>query len=446
MLDGFALRDDTRATVLAAFALVLTACADAPDATSYATPRAQETGSYACDPDNGGLTLPAGFCAAVFADNLGAARHLTVRPNGDVYVAIANVGSTIGGIVALRDTDGDGHANLQARFGTNGGNGIAWIGTNTLYFAQNDRVVRYTINPGVLAPPGTGTVIVSGLPSVTEHVTKTITPLDAATMFLNIGSASNSCQVANRRPGSPGMDPCPELATRAGIWKFDPRVAGQSAASIQRYASGLRNTIALAVHPVGALFGVQMNRDNLWDNWPNLYSSDDDARLPAEELVRITQGADYGWPYCYYDGLQGQKVLAPEYGGDRVTVGRCASATNPVMALPAHWAPLAMTFYRGTLFPSRYRNGAFITFHGDYFWGTRPRSDSPGYNVVFVPFDAAGVPTGGYEVFADGFAGPGAVSRVTAKYRPTGVAQGPGGALFVADDVRGRVWRIVFGS
>jgi glucose/arabinose dehydrogenase len=186
-----------------------------------------------------------------------------------------------------------------------------------------------------------------------------------------------------------------------------------------------------------------MDRDNLAENWPALYSSADDARLPAEEFLRIDQGADYGWPYCYYDATQNAKVLAPEYGGDRVTVGRCADKRGPLLALPAHWAPLSMTFYQGSAFPSRYRGGAFVAFHGDYFWGTRPRSDSPGYNVVFVPF-GTGAPLGTWEVFADGFAGAAAVSRATAAYRPTGIAQGPDGALYVADDVKGRVWRIVY--
>jgi glucose/arabinose dehydrogenase len=264
-------------------------------------------------------------------------------------------------------------------------------------------------------------------------------------MFLNIGSASNACQVANRSPESPGMDPCPELPTRAGVWSLDPSVSGQTASGITRFATGLRNMVALAVHPAaGQLYGVQMNRDNLSDNWPQLYSPDLDAEIPAEELLHIEQNADYGWPYCYYDDKLGKKVLAPEYGGDRLTVGRCASARMPLLALPAHWAPISMTFYRGTSFPARYRHGAFIAFHGSYFWGQHTRADPPGYNVVFVPFDATGTPAAAWEVFAHGFAGPTASSRATAAYRPTGVAEGPDGSLYVADDVRGRIWRIVY--
>jgi glucose/arabinose dehydrogenase len=406
---------------------------------------AVSTAAAACAPDGGGLTLPAGFCATVFADSLGPARHVAVRPNGDVYVAVANSRTTgaKGGVVGLRDTDGDGTADRRARFSDNGGNGIAYQHPY-LYFAQNDQVLRYQFSGTNLAPATRPSPVVSGLPAAVEHVTKTIAFRDSALMYVSIGSASNSCQVDNRSPGSPGMDPCPELATRAGVWSLDPRVLRQKPSGMRRVATGLRNMVALAVHPSGHLFGVQMNRDNLLDNWPALYSASDDAELPAEELFRIEQGGDYGWPYCYYDGFLQRKVLAPEYGGDRTTAGRCATARNPLLALPAHWAPISMAFYRGTTFPARYRNGAFVAFHGDYFWGERPRSSSPGYNVVFVPFSATGEPSSAWEVFAGGFAGPAAASRATAAYRPTGVAEGPDGSLYVSDDVRGRVWRIVY--
>jgi glucose/arabinose dehydrogenase len=397
-----------------------------------------------CDADNGGITLAAGFCATIFADNLGAARHIAVRPNGDVYVAIASRGTSTGAVMGLRDTDGDGRADQRSQFGNSGGNGIAYLDPY-LYFAQDDRVLRYQFNGKNLGPVNGASTVISGLPSQVEHVTKTIAFRDGTLMYLNIGSGSNSCQVANRQAGSPGIDPCPELATRAGVWALDPRVLGQtpSSAGVQRFATGLRNMVALATDASGQLFGVQMDRDNLNENWPALYTTADDARLPAEELLRLDQGADYGWPYCYYDATRSAKVLAPEYGGDGATVGRCASARGPLLTLPAHWAPLSMIFYRGTAFPSHYQSGAFVAFHGDYFWGTRPRSDSPGYNVVFVPF-TGGAPAGTWEVFASGFPGTSAVSRATAAYRPTGLAVGPDGALYVSEDVRGRVWRIVY--
>ena len=441
------LRHAGRATAVLAALAAVGSCRQVTDAPasrervpppSPATAATAATAAPACDADNGGITLPAGFCATVFADGLLGARHVTVRPNGDVYVAIGGSGGAVG----LRDTDGDGHADQRVGFGKAGGNGIAWNGTH-LFLAENTRVVRYAFKPNKLAPFGSASVVVSGLPAGVEHVSKTIAFGTGTTMYLNFGSASNSCQVSNRSLESPGKDPCPELATRAGIWTGDAARLGQTTANLTRYATGLRNTVALAVHPTGALYGVQMDRDNLYDNWPRLFSAQDDARIPAEELFRIERGADYGWPYCYHDAVLGRKVLAPEYGGNGQVQGRCTAAQLPRLALPAHWAPMAMQFYAGTAFPASYQGGAFVSFHGDYFWGSRPRTDSPGYNVAYVPF-VSGVPTGGYTVFASGFAGASATSRQTAVHRPTGLAVAPDGALLIADDVGGRLWRVVY--
>ena len=151
-----------------------------------------------CDADNGGITLPPGFCAVVVAEDVGLARHMALKPNGDLYVALNNSrnGSIIGGVLALRDTDGDGKADLQQRFGSTGGNGIAWR-NGFLYFAPNDRVERYAIEPDALVPASGPQIIVGGLPDTDDHVSKTIV-LDGATMFLNVGSGSNSCQVGAR--------------------------------------------------------------------------------------------------------------------------------------------------------------------------------------------------------------------------------------------------------
>ena len=103
--------------------------------------------SLACDADNGGISLPPGFCAIVVADQVGLARHIAARPNGDLYVALRRApdGSDNGGILALRDTDGNGKADRKQRFGTLGGTGIAWYG-GALYFAADDRVLRYAIS------------------------------------------------------------------------------------------------------------------------------------------------------------------------------------------------------------------------------------------------------------------------------------------------------------
>jgi glucose/arabinose dehydrogenase len=403
-----------------------------------------------CEPDNGGITLPAGFCASIVADNLGAARHMAITPRGDIFVAINQANNQpvpAFGIIALRDTDGDGDADITERFNAGkGGSGITWA-EDRLYFGENDRVLRYQVPLGNLTPTGSADVVVGGLPSTGDHISKTLAWRDAQTLFVNIGSASNACQVQNRRLESPGVNPCPELPIRAGVWTFNPGSTNQTQANGQRYATGLRNMVALAVHPgTRELFGVQHGRDMLFENWPDMFTQAEDAVLPAEELIRIGNGSDNGWPYCYFDAVTGgRKVLAPEYGGDgTITSGsgfNCASMNQPLASFGAHWAPNGVTFYDGLQFPDRYRNGAFIAFHGGFDRAPLPNE---GYNVMFVPMDASGRPTGQPELFADGFAGSTGPLPATAVHRPVGVTQGPDGSLYVSDDRGGRIWRIVY--
>ena len=394
-----------------------------------------------CDPDNGGLTLASGFCALVVARDVGRARHMAVRPNGDLYVAIDNgPGAAVGGILALRDTDGDGRPDVQERFGDTGGNGITWSNGH-LYFAPNDRVIRYTFAGDELVPTTAPETIVSGLPIGGDHPRKAIAINGNGDLFVNHASASNSCQVDNRQLESPGVDPCPELTTRAGVWRFSANTVGQTLASGERWATETRNLNALAINPAdGQLYGAQNGRDQLFENWPALFDERDDALLPAEELFRIDRGDAFGWPYCYYDGIRNTKVLAPEYGGDGKIVGRCASRELPLADYPAHWAPLGMTFYTGNAFGNKYEGGLFIAFHGSRF-DPRLQPAGPGYNVVFVNWQN-GKPVGKFETFADGFAG-GDPSPTGAAHRPVSVAQAPDGSLYISDDKGGWIYRVI---
>jgi glucose/arabinose dehydrogenase len=392
-----------------------------------------------CDAGNGGIQLPEGFCAWVVADDVGRARHLVVSSRGDIYVALRGGRGGEGGILALRDTDGDGRADVSERFGDErGGTGIA-LHDGYLYFGRNDAVLRYRLDPGRLVPEAEPEVVVSGLPSEGSHAVKSIALGADGYLYVNVGSPSNSCQREDRTPGSPGEDPCPELETRAGIWRFDVDRLGQEQGDGERWASGLRNTVALAADPAsGTVYGAIHGRDQLHQNWGDLYDEHDGAEKPSEEFHRIDRGDDYSWPYCYHDGDLGRLVLAPEYGGDASAAGRCADHREPLLAFPGHWAPNALTFYHGRTFPERFHGGVFIAFHGS--WNRAPLPQQ-GYNLVFVPF-ISGEPVGSWEVFADGFAGENPGPR-SADHRPSGLAVGPDGSLYVADDRGGRIWRIV---
>src|SRR5687768_10753964 len=406
-----------------------------------------------CDADNGGITLPPGFCAAVVANLVmdgkpAAARHLAVTPNGDIFVAINSPQNQQPsfGIIGIRDRDGDGHGDEQSQFSAGlGGSGLAW-GSGSLYFGANDRVLRYALPSGTLQPAGAPEVVVSGLVATGDHISKTIVLSGTQTLYVNIGSESNSCQREDRVPQSPGVSPCPELPIRAGVWEFNARGTNQTQAAGQRYATGLRNMVALAVNPqTNELFGVQHGRDQLFEHWPQFFTVEEDAVLPSEEFVRITRGSDNGWPYCYHDAFARRKVLAPEYGGNGEIVSgggiNCASYNQPLVTFGAHWAPNGMVFYTGSQFPARYRNGVFVAFHGGFDRAPLPNE---GYQVVFVPFGANGMPTGVSEPFADGFAGPTGPFPANARHRPVGVTEGPDGSLYISDDRGGRIWRVVY--
>jgi mono/diheme cytochrome c family protein len=284
-------------------------------------------------------------------------------------------------------------------------------------------------------------VIVSGLPLTGDHPMHPFVIDADGLLYVDVASATNSCQKRNRQLRSPGITPCTELNTRGGIWRFHADQAGQKFSPAERYATGIRNADGISLDGSGrGVWATQHGRDQLHQNWPALYKPEEEATLPAEELLRIRQGGDYGWPECYFDAVQDKLVLAPEYGGDGgKAVGVCASKVPPVAAFPAHWAPNDVVIYTGKSFPQRYHDGAFIAFHGS--WDRAPYPQG-GYNIVFQPLagDRAG---GGCEVFADGFAGQFKEPK-RAAHRPSGVAVAPDGALFVADDVGGRIYRIVY--
>ena len=419
--------------VAMATALVLFGCQ--PQSTEN-----KETTAIKPDPDNGNIQLPGNFGALVVADSIGRARHLTVRENGDIYVALENMDKG-GGIAALRDTSGDGKADQLSYFGDYFGTGID-IRDNYLYFAPDSALFRYTFNGDELLPETNFETIVHGLTSRRQHAAKTFTFDNNGNVYINIGAPSNACQDPDRTAGVPGQDPCPILEYAGGIWRFNAGESGQSQEDGYRYATGIRNAVALDWNTsVNTLYALQHGRDALSSFWPDLYTDEESAELPAEEFFLVEDGADFGWPYCYYDPIQNKKVLSPEYGGNGEQTGRCDSAENPIMAFPGHWAPNDVLFYTGDQFPEHYRNGAFIAFHGS--WNRAPLEQA-GYIVAFVPFEGK-QPSGDWEIFAEGFTGVDSLLRPgDARYRPMGLAQGPDGSLYISDSQNGRIWRVLY--
>ncbi len=393
------------------------------------------------DPDNANLILPEGFSAFIIADDLGRGRHLVVRDNGDVYLALRTLDKG-NGIVAMRDTSGDGRMDIIEYFGQYPGTGIDIRG-DYLYFASDTAVMRYKFKENELLPEPSPEIIAGGFILQYQHAVKPFTFDGDGNMYVNAGGPSNACMEQMRTPGSAGQDPCPQLERQAGIWRFKADVPGQKQVEDgYHYATGIRNAVALDWNfHSNHLYVVQHGRDQLHQFFPELYTEDDGVQLPAEEFFLVEDGDDFGWPYCYYDQFREKKVLAPEYGGDGERAGRCADMKDPIMAFPGHVAPNDLMFYTGEQFPARYKYGAFIAFHGS--WNRAPQ-EQEGYYVVFVPFEGA-LPSGPWEVFADNFAGRETVMQPgQAEHRPMGIDQGPDGSLYISDSVKGTIWRIMY--
>lgn len=417
---------------------LLALCAAALPAAVFAADWSAESGKRDTET---GIRVPAGFTATVFADGLGPVRHLAVRENGVVYAALRRPANG-GGIVALRDTDGDGAADRSEYFGDRGGTGIALRG-DYLYFGADTEVMRYRLGAG-LQPAGEAETIVAGFPDQGQHAAKPVAFDGEGGLYVGIGAPSNACQKQTRTPGSEGQRPCPQLERQAGIWRYaaDTRdqVHGERG---ERYLTGTRHPLALDWHRgAGALYFVSHGRDQLHEFFPRYYSEQDNAELPAEEFHRAEAGADYGWPYTYWDPLKNRRMVAPEYGGDGEREAESGKYPDPLVAFPAHWAPNDLVFYTGESFPEYFRHGAFVVFHGS--WNRAPLPQQ-GYNVAFVPMNTAGEVIGDWIVFADGFKGEEKLrSSSEAAHRPTGLAVGPDGALYISDDEQGRIWKVSY--
>jgi glucose/arabinose dehydrogenase len=388
--------------------------------------------------NNDGLVLPAGFQAVVVAENLKPLRNMTVAPNGDIYVKTAKAG-----IYALRDTDGDGKADVIKEFGNGGGTGIA-LHNGYLYESTDKDVYRYKLTPGELVPAGEPERVIKDLPNQGQHSAKVFAFGADGKLYVESGSPSNAYGgKKDRALGATGEDPTEFLKTHGGYWRFEADKLDQTLEGAYHFSTGHRHSTTIALNPVnGKLFVAIHGRDQLNTVAPQFYSAQDNAENPSEVFHELTDGANFGWPYTYWDPRAKQRKMNPEYGGDGKKLAEAGKYPDPIIGFPAHWSPMQLAFYTGSQFPPKYKNGAFLAFQGS--WNRAPEPQK-GYRVVFIPVDAKGMPTGEYETFADNFMGkPEIKSPNDAAHRPNGVAVGPDGSLYIADSKAGSVWRIIY--
>jgi glucose/arabinose dehydrogenase/mono/diheme cytochrome c family protein len=406
------------------------------------------------DSNNGGLILPEKFEALVVVDSVGRARHLTVNDNGDVYVKLTfnDAMNGGGGTVGIRDTDFDGKADSIVYFGDykdEGGSAVGVTIHNGYLYTSTVRHVLRTKLDGNLIPKTNTEIVFTDDSDVVKnwHTTKPLAFDDDGYMYIPFGGPSDAGQDIKKYgpvgiPGGKGLDPSPELEWHGGVWRFDANKINLTKKDGKKFSTGIRSVVGMTWNPSDkSVYAVVNGMDNFHTLFPDKYSAWHGAVLPSETLIKVTEGSNFGWPYAYYDHLQKKNVLQPAYGGDGKIQGRATEYTEPVIGFPGHWAPMDLLFYRGNQFPSRYKNGVFVAFHGSTDRSPYPQA---GFVVCFVPFEN-GKSTGKYEIFADGFTGVDTVVNTgDARYRPMGLAEGPDGSLYISESNKGKIWRVMY--
>lgn len=401
------------------------------------------------DSDNGGLSLPDGFSALVIADSVGPTRHIAVSDRGDIYAKL-KITTAKPGNIAMRDTSGDGRMDIIKAWGNYPNDGSfateMRIHNGYLYYSSEQVVYRQKLENDLI-PGGTPEVIMRDHHPRQWHNAKSLAFDNDGGMYVTFSAPTNVCENWMEQPSNSsayisGEFPCSQLIDQSGIWRFDADKPEQVQSDGVKFARGLRSVVAIAWNAEDQnLYAAQHGRDYLYGHAPHLYTPWQNAVLPAEEFIRIKEGEDYGWPYSYYDPFKKKRILAPEYGGDGESTPEQFKFADPLLGMPAHWAPNDLLFYKGDQFPSRYKQGAFIAFHGSTNRSPYPQA---GYIVAFIPFEN-GEPTGAWEIFADGFAGRDTIKEMSqAKYRPMGLAEGPDGSLYISESTKGKVWRVIF--
>lgn len=352
------------------------------------------------------LRVPQGFSVNVYAENLDAPRWLALTPNGDVLVTETRQNR----IRLLRDTNGDGVADVRQTFASDQNNvnmpfGMAFAG-DSFFLANTDAVLRFPYTQGQRQLTGVGKKI-ADLPGggYNQHWTRNVVVSpDGKKLYVSVGSQSNADE-----------EPLP----RASV-----QVMNLDGSNQQTFASGLRNPIGLDFHPsTNQLYTTVNERDGLGDD------------LVPDYLTGLKQGEFYGWPYAYLTPnkldprqTQNSKSKRPDL---------VAKTKTPDVLFQAHSAALGLQFYDGKTFPPKYRNGAFVAFRGS--WN---RDRATGYKVVFVPFNSNGRPLGYYEDFLTGFLLDPSVP--TTWGRPVGLLVLPDGSLLLTEEANNRIYRIQY--
>lgn len=347
-----------------------------------------------------GLQLPPGFAISKFAE-MNNPRMIAVAPNGTIYISQRESGT----LVMLKDTHGDGHADVQKVVATHPSLHGVTVHGPWVYYITIHELYRALMKPdGTL---GHEQLLINDLPDAGQHPNRTIAFGPDGKLYISVGSTANVYNEANK-----------ENATIL--------VADANGQHRKIFASGLRNTVGFGWHPT-------TKRMMGWDNGIDTLGDDESK----EEINEIKVGKQYGWPFVYEMG----KLIAhplPPAGYTREMWRRMS--VNPLLLHTAHSAGIEMTFYSGHQFPAAYRNDAFVALRGS--WNRNPPS---GYQLARIHFSSSGTPLA-VTPFVSGFLLPNPAPKVPWGHfaRLAGVAQWTDGSLLLTDDTNNIVYRITY--
>ncbi|MBI1755388.1 PQQ-dependent sugar dehydrogenase [Candidatus Azambacteria bacterium] len=347
------------------------------------------------------LTLPPGFSISIYAQGLGGPRVLSYDPTGTLLASIPSKGK----VVALPDRNGDGIADeiVTVADHLNRPHGIAWRCKETcaLYIAESDKVATYDYDTHTLKASGKKKII--DLPDGGNHFTRTIMFMpspDEDRLLISVGSTCNVCVEKDWR--------------RAKILS-----ANYDGTDVKIFASGVRNSVFMATHPVmGNIWATEMGRDLLGDN------------TPPDEINVIEEGKNYGWPTCY-----GTNVHDTDFDKNTYIRNPCMEPfeTPSHIDIPAHSAPLGLAFVPEEGWPQEYWHNLFVAYHGS--WN---RTTPIGYKIVRYKLDAQGHYVSNEDFISGWLAKQGALGR------PVDVLVRPGGVMYISDDKAGVVYRVIY--
>ena len=351
-------------------------------------------------------TSPA-ICVGLVAQHLGFARGVAVIGDTIYVLDMGGWRPRHGRLLRLGHGGHDAAETLLT--GLDQPSALITAPDGTLYAGLLDRVVRIDLST---TPPKLRD-IVTGLPGTGRHPLTALAAAPDGTLYVNVGSATDHCEAADGTPPDPDK-PCPETSAtppRASILRIPPGPRPIAWEKAQVYATGLRNSPALAVLPGGALAAGVNARDFIDLSDPHL----SDEKLPHDTFEVITPGATYGWPYCFDENLP-----SPEYKHHD-----CRVFHTPTLLLPPHAAPVGMLVYRGAALAGL-SGRLILTLHG---------YRTAGHRLVSLPIPPAGAPT---ELIWNWQENPGQNPQGA----PTGLAEMEDGSLLVTEDHHGTLLRL----